>query len=267
LKKEKEAGMNKIFYFTSTGNSLYVAKEIQKRIGGEIISIPKALKEGRLEFSGDNIGIIYPCYELYAPSIVREFIEKSNIKGKYIFSIMSYGNMPLGGVEIFRRFCKQNGLNINYGNELSMVNNYLPMFDIDQQLDELDEKKIPENLNKIIDEVYREVEFIKESGLVAKFASSHAYKFFEGSRGKTPNKFKIEESCTKCEVCVKVCPVSNIKMVEGKLEFSDRCIACFACTHNCPTNSIRFSSEKSKTRFRNENIDLKEIIDSNNQWG
>lgn len=164
--------MNKIFYFTSTGNSLYVAKEIQKKIGGEIISIPKALKEGRLEFSGDNIGIIYPCYELHAPKIVREFIEKSNIKGKYIFSVMTYGNMPLGGVEIFRRFCKKNGLNINYGNDLSMVNNYLPMFDMDKQLDESDDRKIPENLNKIIDEVYREVEFIKESGLVAKFASS-----------------------------------------------------------------------------------------------
>lgn len=257
--------MNKIFYFTSTGNSLYVAKEIQKRIGGEVISIPKALKEGELEFSGDKVGIVYPCYELRAPNIVREFIEKANIKGRYNFSIMTYGNLSLGGVKIFRKFCKKNGININYGNEILMIDNYLPIYDIDKQLDKLDEKKIPEKLNEIIDDIDREAEFIRESGLLAQFASSQVYKFFKGSHRKMPQKFKIEKSCTKCEVCVKVCPVSNIKMVEGRLEFSDRCIACFACTHNCPTNSIRMSNEKSKTRFRNENIKLNEIINSNNQ--
>lgn len=257
--------MNKIFYFTSTGNSLYVAKEIQKRIGGEVISIPKALKEGRLEFIGDKIGIVYPCYELRAPNIVREFIEKANIKGRYNFSVMTYGNISLGGVEVFRKFCKKNGININYGNELLMVDNYLPIYDIDKQMDKLDEKRIPENLNKIIDDIDREVKFIRKSRLLSQFASSQVYKFFKESHRKMPQKFRVEESCTKCEVCIKVCPVSNIKIVEGKLEFSDRCIACFACTHNCPTNSIRMSNEKSKTRFRNENIKLKEIIDSNNQ--
>jgi len=258
--------MNKIFYFTSTGNSLHVAKEIQKRIGGELISIPKALKEEKLEFTGDKIGIVYPCYAWYAPNIVREFIEKKNIKGRYNFSVMTYGNMSLGGVKVFKKLCKKNGIELNYGNELLMVDNYLPMFDIDRQMEKLGEKGIPENLSKIIEDIHREVESIKESGVLAEFASGQVYKLIEGSHNKIPRKFRIEETCTRCEVCIKVCPVANIKPKEKGLEFSDRCIACLACTNNCPTNSIRMTNEKSKTRFRNKNIKLSEIIESNNQW-
>lgn len=48
----------KIFYYTSTGNCLDVAK----RIGGELYSIPQLLKENRLEFEDEAIGIICPTY-------------------------------------------------------------------------------------------------------------------------------------------------------------------------------------------------------------
>lgn len=44
----------KIFYFTGTGNSLYVAK----RFGGELYSIPKVLKSNELRYEDEKIGII-----------------------------------------------------------------------------------------------------------------------------------------------------------------------------------------------------------------
>lgn len=46
----------KVLYFTATGNSLRVAKEI----GGEPLSIPQMIKEGRYEFSDDKIGMVFP---------------------------------------------------------------------------------------------------------------------------------------------------------------------------------------------------------------
>lgn len=44
-----------ILYFTATGNNLYVAK----KIGGNLISIPKAVKEGNFNFFDDKIGIVF----------------------------------------------------------------------------------------------------------------------------------------------------------------------------------------------------------------
>lgn len=37
--------MMKIFYFTGTGNSLYVAQQL----GGELLSIPQVMKDDRIE--------------------------------------------------------------------------------------------------------------------------------------------------------------------------------------------------------------------------
>lgn len=54
-----------VFYFTGTGNSLYVAKELD----ADFVSIPQVLKEERLEFSVDSIGIVYPVYGHEVPAI------------------------------------------------------------------------------------------------------------------------------------------------------------------------------------------------------
>ena len=48
----------KTCYFTATGNSLYVAR----RIGGEALSIPKLMREDKIEIEDDVVGIVCPIY-------------------------------------------------------------------------------------------------------------------------------------------------------------------------------------------------------------
>ena len=43
-----------VFYFTATGNSLFVAKAL----GTELVSIPQAIKDGKLEYEADEIGFV-----------------------------------------------------------------------------------------------------------------------------------------------------------------------------------------------------------------
>ena len=53
----------KIFYNTSTGNSLYVAKKIKNAFENcELISIPKAIKNNNFEVEDEMIGFIYPIH-------------------------------------------------------------------------------------------------------------------------------------------------------------------------------------------------------------
>ena len=40
-----------VFYFTGTGNSLYIAKQLEK----DTISIPQAIQDDSLEFTADRI--------------------------------------------------------------------------------------------------------------------------------------------------------------------------------------------------------------------
>ena len=71
----------KILYFTSTGNNLYIAKNL----GGELLSIPQLIKGNAYDFEDDAIGIIFPVFYANAPKIVREFIDKASFKTDYLF--------------------------------------------------------------------------------------------------------------------------------------------------------------------------------------
>ena len=69
-KKEKK---RIVFYFTATGNCLYVARQLSK----EIVSIPQAFKQNRLTYEADEIGIVAPTYEGAPPEMVKKFLQNS----------------------------------------------------------------------------------------------------------------------------------------------------------------------------------------------
>ncbi|MGL5478407.1 MAG: EFR1 family ferrodoxin, partial [Clostridium sp.] len=65
----------KIFYFTSTGNSLYVSKKIKENFEEcDLVKISRELDEVIVE--DEKIGIVYPLHSFGLPIIVEEFIKK-----------------------------------------------------------------------------------------------------------------------------------------------------------------------------------------------
>lgn len=62
-----------IFYFTGTGNSLYIAKQIE----ASPISIPQVIHEEKQEYSAESIGIVAPVYGHEVPPMVKEFLKNA----------------------------------------------------------------------------------------------------------------------------------------------------------------------------------------------
>lgn len=252
-----------LLYFTATGNSLSVAK----KIGGELLSIPQMIKEGRYKFEDDVIGVIAPTYGFNTPNIVSEFLNKAEFKADYKFAISTYGNMGGGVSKRMRTLGEVSNINFDYTNELLMVDNFLPLFEMDKQIEDIPKKKIDENLKIIIEDINNRKrlpivkENLKDKAIykVVKFAEK-----FQGEVGDTAKKFKFDENCSLCGTCMRVCPVNNIKVTD-KVEFGSNCESCFSCVHNCIHNAIHIKNEKSAKRFRNEDVKLREIIASNSQ--
>ncbi|AKN33750.1 4Fe-4S ferredoxin [Clostridium carboxidivorans P7] len=253
----------KIFYFTATGNSLYVAK----RFEGELYSIPKVLKSNKLSYEDEKIGIIFPCYGFTAPGIVREFIEKVTLKSPYIFAILTYGNKVANGAGWFADYAKKNNVTIHYANSLLMIDNYLPIFDIEQQ--KLKSKNIEENLNRLLIDVSKSKKYIDKGTLLDSFMSNgidHLAKVI--SSFNSVKNFSINDKCNGCGTCIKVCPRDNLSidkdLKNSKPVYGDTCEFCLACINLCPKKAIKLKREKNpNARFKNENVTLKEIIDSN----
>ncbi|HEX9027304.1 MAG TPA: EFR1 family ferrodoxin [Clostridium sp.] len=247
----------KVLYFTATGNSLYISK----KMGGEYYSIPKLIKEGRFDFEDEKIGIVFPTYNNGVPKIVENFLNKVNLKSKYIFGIATYGMYAGAATRHLLDIGKRNGIEFSYINEIVMIDNYLPGFDINKELEKEPEKKIEENLGKIIKDIEDGKKYIKKHSFITDGLRVLNEKLFYDANFE--KNFIVENNCNGCKTCEKVCPVNNIK-VDNKPVFMNNCQQCLACAHNCPQRAISVKKEKSKARFINENITLKEIIDSNN---
>lgn len=256
-----------ILYFSATGNNLYVSKQL----GDNLYSIPKAVKENQFTFSDEKIGLIFPIYELGVPKYIEEFLNKVQLESDYIFSIMTYGMFSGLAASQLREIGKRNHINFSYINEVLMVDNYLPVYDMEKQIATQDKKEIDRQISEIKKDIASNKIYIKKDSFVAKLLTNIAIKFRFPKRDKElgvyrqsfDNAFMIEENCIGCGICCKVCPVNNIDLTDNKPVFKNNCIGCLACTHNCPQNAIRVNKEKSKVRFRNEHICLKEIIESN----
>jgi flavodoxin len=86
-----------IYYFSGTGNSLYVARSITKKINGTLIPMPSFIGQSRIETSADDVGIVFPAYlaqHTGVPVMAGSFVRKlSNIGSKYIFAVCTCGGL------------------------------------------------------------------------------------------------------------------------------------------------------------------------------
>ena len=115
-----------LFFFSATGNSLAVAKDIAAKLPGtQIFSIPKVINQ-KMDLNADNIGFIFPVYFSGMPKIVIDFINKLEpSKPKYIFAICTCGAFPMGTLLQAQKQLRKKGMTLNAGFSIQMPGNYL----------------------------------------------------------------------------------------------------------------------------------------------
>lgn len=245
----------KIFYFTATGNSLQVAKEL----GGELFSIPSVLKSNQQRFKDSVIGFVFPVYFSNVPKIVLRFLEQVELQADYFFTVVTHGRFAFNTLRDFSSQASKRGIKIDYVNHIQMVDTYVKMFDINNELRIIHKRDVSGHLHIINNEIRIRKRLYARINpfnyLVSKVSACIP-------NHNICNDFSLTDDCVKCGICIDVCPQNNISII-SEITFGTNCISCLACTHNCPHNAIRVKGERSKSRYRNSSVSLKEIISSN----
>ena len=251
----------KVFYFSASGNSMYVAKSL----GGEAVSIPSVMKKGSPEVRDDAVGIVCPVYFGDVPKMVRKFIQEAKIETDYLFVLITYGFNPSSALQMADRRLKEAGLHSDYISKILMVDNFVNEFEVGAEL----KKKSSEKIDAQITAIRADLDARKKKPLGFSFSASVAGPVMRklGVKGIADDKaqsYLVNDNCVHCGICAKVCPADNITVNGSKPVFSNHCEVCYACVHNCPKNAIHVKEEKSGLRFRNEHVKITDLIAANN---
>ena len=267
-----------IFYFTGTGNCLYVARQLANA-ETTLLSIPQQVKQGKYDFEADEIGIVYPIYGHMPPYMVRQFIQKARLKAGYKFAVLTFGARKCNAVELWNEAARKAGHTFDYITTMIMVDNWLPNFDMNEQM-KLD-KHIPESLQRINTDLaarrcWHEPVTEEERRMHAGFM---AYTGLDPEKGfvmKSEKYFRVTDRCVDCGICTYVCPRGNYALTSRGVKAEGDCEFCFACIHNCPQKAIQFAhlpddpllargEVNPDARYRNEHISLYDLKAANNQ--
>ena len=73
---EEDTRMNstKLFYFSGTGNSYTVAKEISSELKCESIPVQKFSSSETIDLDAEKVGFVFPVFYMRIPRIVERFL-------------------------------------------------------------------------------------------------------------------------------------------------------------------------------------------------
>lgn len=255
-----------VLYFTGTGNSLYVAKQLDE----VRVSIPQAIHNRNTEFVADTIGIVCPIYGHEMPELVKSFLKNAKFHTNYFYLVLTYGMLHGGAAELAEQYLEECGLKADYINTIIMVDNYLMAFDMKEQLALEPKKKIDEHIAKIKADIEARCHWRQKATLRDKMIHQGYLKMRKAHPIECEGGiFNVQSDCIGCGICTRVCPTGRILLVNQHAEYHDmsKCQMCLACVHHCPQNAIRLKiAEKNPmARYHNENIRLSEIVEANNQ--
>lgn len=242
--------MKTIYWFSGSGNSLYAARFIAERLGGEkevrLIRITRELIEASPETEGDCIGFVFPSYSFQAPDMVVDFVRKLKINGNpYIFSVVTMGRLTAGLGRIFAGEFRKKNCILSYCAYVKMPANAVFLYNPETM----------ENIEEINDELESAAIDIKgrdkfiDGGRITVPVSLLAKKCFRKIQEKNKASFRTLGSCTGCGTCASVCPEGNISIQAGKPVWGARCQMCMACVHWCPEKAAQCGSSENRGRY------------------
>ena len=241
-----------LYYFSGTGNSMWVAQTLAAKIPEAVaLPIPALVHNSESIPSAEgNIGFVFPVYGGGPPLIVDEFVRMLELKAaEMIFAVVTMGGA--GEKSTYKRLngiFREKGRQLDYANAVIMPSNGIILFDVTPE--EKRQKILAaadEDVKVIADDIAGGAKGLHtKSNPIFTYFNGLMYPFLRKEFGACDKEFSVTNDCNACGTCVSVCPVDNITLEEGFPVWHHHCQMCLACIHYCPTRAIQYKKKTVK---------------------
>lgn len=233
------------YYFSGTGNTLLIVKKMRDVFEKKGIQVNLRRIEGSDTNDVDpehTIGLGFPVAELSTYRLVWDFVKAlPEVHGTPIFMVDTLGGISGGIVGPMQKIVKKKGYYPLGAKEITMPPNIFYI-----QNDKACQKKVERGLLKAEEYALDIIKGRSKWGRVPTLSdivfciSRAGLRLTKSDLNQKLLHLKInKDKCSKCGICVKLCPVGNITMTEeGYPEHGSNCEYCLRCTSFCPQKAI-----------------------------
>jgi len=215
--------------------------------------------EDDVDFSGlinseKVIGFCYPIYGSRAPRNMRQFVQKflPELKGKKLVIFVTQVAFSGDGARVLTDLFPEDYIEVIYADHFLMPNNVSNLFILVKRSKKSLKKKFLNAEKKIII-ICNDI----KAGKVKRRGFSVLSKYLGKIQGipwqkdsksvdlvprsmedKYAKSVRVHQGCTLCEVCVKACPVKNLKLENKSIMHNNNCVVCYRCVNICPERAI-----------------------------
>ncbi|MBN2521555.1 MAG: EFR1 family ferrodoxin [Bacteroidales bacterium] len=253
---------SEIYYFSGTGNSLHVTRELQKRIPeSNLIPIVRLLGSDTVKTNADTVGLVFPNFCLTTPIPVHEFLKKVDLaSAQYLFAICTRGGSQSEAFDYTNILLNRLGKRLDAQLDINMPWNYpfgkqnLVGTSTEERIQHM-ETEMQDKLDVFSQYIQAKEAYVEEKtyanyeiprwqkvlfSLIPKSFNyeSHRYMYQDLLR------FYSDSNCNGCGICERVCLSHKIEMTGKKPVWKKeiKCYACYACINFCPRQAIQIES-------------------------
>jgi ferredoxin len=257
----------KIYFYTGTGNSLWVAQQLAEELGdATLISLSHKNGENPRE-QADAVGFVFPVYAWGAPRAILECIDRLKPDpSTYYFAVATCGGQIAGTLTNLKKYMKKRGINLSSGFGIVMPSNFITWGGPGPQ-DKQEERfakareKIPAIAQSIIERKILPME--KGESWQNIIFTGLLYNFSYNKLPQMDKDFWLDKECNSCGICTKVCPRNNIELTDNGPQWNHNCDQCYACVQWCPKEAIQTNKKTPEyDRYHHPEIKVKDIIET-----
>lgn len=227
-------------YFSPSGSTEKIVRMVTSAFSGNAVSVDLLQHGGNgFQMGRDELLVVgMPVFAGRIPSLCRDMLDKYRGNGTPAIAIVSYGNRAYEDALLeLTELLQGNGFSVIGAGAFAARHSIFPKVGAGRP-DVADESVIMEFASKCVNKLAGLEEGREYEKLVVKGNSPY----------REPSAVPLvpfgNADCSKCGLCVRICPVQAIDAGNPRNTDKDLCIACTACIHMCPKGGRAFRGLK-----------------------
>lgn len=246
-----------VLYYSATGNTEYIAKEIAKQTDDEAQNLLERIrKKDRSQiFSEKPFVICSPVHVCEPPMFFMQYLKDVTLSGnRNVYFVFTSGGYAGISAHLARNIIKRKGMTYMGRAEFTMPRNYPISRRYPLLSDEENAKRISQAMSMIpkVCDAIRSGAYLKARRITyfEKIITLPFTPLWVKFKHKS-DLFRSTDKCIGCGKCTLICPLNNISLSEGRPAWANECSHCMACYANCPTGAIEYGDiTVGKPRYR-----------------